>query len=359
MRQEVCSQSRSVRGRFANASTPANDEKSNRVRHVSSVQTREGLADGDHVVQFYDRDEDLLGVVGGYLAASLLEGDAVIVMAAPSHCDMFRGALVAAGVDVEAAEGVGALLFVDAAEIASRLMADGRLDVGVFDDVVAGPVRRAAMDGRPVRVYGEIVAVMWEVGDVAGAIELERLWNALGDQIPFALFCAYPSKLISGTDVAVSFAEVCRLHSQVVEAGLAPTMAEATQSFDWSLRGPRLARSFVTEVLQRWDRHDLVDDVAMVVSELATNAVVHAGSDFTVGLWRWDGRIRLEVIDSSSEAPQLQEPGVAATIKHGLYLVDAIALRWGHAVAPGGKVVWAEIGPPVPSGPGRQAVSNG
>lgn len=324
-----------------------------------SVQEGGRLADGAHVVQVYDRDEDLLGLAGGYLAASLVEGDAVIVMAAPSHCEMFRGALVSAGVDVEAAEGAGALLLVDAVEVANRLVIDGRLDVEVFDDVVARPVRQAAVAGRSVRVYGEIVAVMWEVGNVAGAIELERLWNQLGDQVPFALFCAYPSKLVSGTDVDGSFAEVCRLHSQVVEAGPAQSMAEATESFEGTPRGPRMARSFVTEVLQRWDRHDLVDDGAVVVSELATNAVVHAGSGFTVGLSRWNGAIRVEVTDSSGEAPQLQEPGVAATSKRGLYLVDAIARRWGHAVAPGGKVVWAEIGPPALNVVGQQDLASG
>lgn len=326
---------------------------------MSSVPIDGRLADGDHVVQVYDRDEDLLGLVGGYLAASVLGGDAVIVMASPSHCDVFRGALLSAGVDVEAAEDAGALVVVDATEIASKLVADGRVDPKAFDELIAGPVRQAAKDDRPVRVFGEIVAVMWEDGNVAGAIELERLWNQLGAQIPFALFCGYPSALVSGSDVADSFAEVCRLHNQVLQTGLAPTTAEATQSFEGTLQGPRLARSFVTKVLQRWDRLDLVDDGAMVVSELATNAVVHAGSGFTVGLSRWDGRIRVEVVDSSREVPQLQEPGVTGPSKRGLYLVDAVAARWGHAVAAGGKVVWAEIGSPAPIVLGRHDLSDG
>ena len=62
------------------------------------------LANGEHVVQFYDRDDDLVDVVGGYLAAAVLDGDVVIVIASPTHRDAFGLALVAAGVDVDAVQ---------------------------------------------------------------------------------------------------------------------------------------------------------------------------------------------------------------------------------------------------------------
>lgn len=309
---------------------------------MPSTATSARLADGDHVVQFYDRDEHLVELVSDYLTASVLEGDAVIVMAVPAHCDMFRGALAAAEFDVQAAEADGTLLIVDAVEISSNLMADGGLDVEAFEEMVARPVRQAGKGSRPVRVYGEMVAVLWEAGNVPAAIELESRWNQLGAQIPFALFCAYPSKVVSGPGTADAFAEVCSLHSEVL-ADAGPMRAEATRNFDGTLQGPRLARCFVADILQQWDRPDLVDDVMMVVSELATNAVVHAGSDFTVGLSRRDGYIRVEVTDSGVDAPQLQEPDKFATRGRGLLLVDGIASRWGHALVASGKVVWAEI----------------
>lgn len=308
-----------------------------------STGTSSRLADGDHVVQFYDRDEYLVELVSNYLTASVLEGDAVIVIAVPAHCDMFRDALVAAGVDVAAAEADGTLSIIDAVEVASSLMTEGRLDFETFEGVVARPVRQAGEGGRPVRIYGEIVAVLWEGGNVPAAIELESRWNQLSAQIPFALFCAYPSKIVSGPGIADSFAEVCLLHSEVFAGAPDPMRAEAMQNFDGTHQGPRLARSFVTDILQQWDQPDLVDHGAIVVSELATNAVVHADSDFTVGLSRRDGNIRVEVTDSSFDAPQLREPDRSATSGRGLVLVDAIASRWGHALVAGGKVVWAEI----------------
>jgi len=74
------------------------------------------LANGEHVVQFYDREDDLVGVVGGYLAAAVLDGDVVIVIAASTHREAFRSAIAAAGVDFEAAQAQGDLTMLDAAE---------------------------------------------------------------------------------------------------------------------------------------------------------------------------------------------------------------------------------------------------
>lgn len=309
-----------------------------------AADSRIRLADGDHVVQFFDESEHLVSPVSGYLTASVLGGDAVIVLAIPAHREMFRAALLAAGVDVQAAEASGALLMLDAVGMVRRLMTDGRLDVQAFEELVAQPVRQAAGDNRSVRVYGELVAVLWRDGNVAGAIDLETLWNQLGSEVPFALFCTYPSTI--GSTEADAFAQVCSLHSEI--RGHLPGTARAgtSQRFDGTPRALRLARLFVEETLEHWDREELVDVGALVVTELATNAVVHARSDFTVQLSRRNGYVRVGVSDSNIDSPHLQEAGTSSVSGRGLYLVDAITHRWGHDLIPGGKVVWAEIGTP-------------
>lgn len=119
--------------------------------------------------------------------------------------------------------------------------------------------------------------------------------------------------------------------------------ANAVARFPATSLAPRSARQFVAQTLQVWRRGDLVDDATLVVSELATNAVVHARSDFDVTLSRLNAGIRVTVSDSSQQAPvemsgPRSEPG-----GRGLTIVGAIATRWDYDVSDRGKHVWVEF----------------
>lgn len=92
------------------------------------------------------------------------------------------------------------------------------------------------------------------------------------------------------------------------------------------------------------------DDVALVVSELAANALRHLPGDasgFTVALRRWRrGGVCVEVADSGTGLPRLAAPSAAAESGRGLCLVDALAFAWGWYRCPivPGKVVYAYLG---------------
>ena len=126
----------------------------------------------------------------------------------------------------------------DAAETLRRFTVDGSLDADRFVEAIGALVGPASDDGRQVQVYGEMVALLWDVGDVAGAIELERLWNELGTQLPFSLFCGYPAYIASDPNSAEEFAELCHLHSDVVATAPTPADAEATRGFIGTTQGP-------------------------------------------------------------------------------------------------------------------------
>jgi anti-sigma regulatory factor (Ser/Thr protein kinase) len=86
---------------------------------------------------------------------------------------------------------------------------------------------------------------------------------------------------------------------------------------------------------------ELGERAALVVSELATNAVLHAGGLLHVRIWYDNRRLRIEVADGS---PKLPAPGtVTAMSGRGLQIVTALANSWGWQIRPGGKVVWAEL----------------
>ena len=186
------------------------------------------LAPGDHVVQFYDTVDGLASIVAGYLSAAIADGDAVIVIASPGHRELFRSGLVAAGVDIDTAKADGRLVTLDAATTAAGFIVGGSIDRVAFEAVVGAPVRQAAAQHRGVRVYGEMVALLWSAGDVQAAMDLERLWNELAESVPFALFCAYPGELVCDPLAGEAFSEVCHLHSTVV-AG-APSLPESEVS---------------------------------------------------------------------------------------------------------------------------------
>jgi DNA-binding NarL/FixJ family response regulator len=107
---------------------------------------------------------------------------------------------------------------------------------------------------------------------------------------------------------------------------------------------PRAARRFVTEALRMWDLDELTESVTLLVSELVTNAVVHAGSDVEVLVRLTDGTACVEVTDSSESVPAPREASLEDSSGRGLALVEAMARRWGVRPCPGGgKTVWFEV----------------
>jgi len=91
------------------------------------------------------------------------------------------------------------------------------------------------------------------------------------------------------------------------------------------------------------------DTVLLLVSELVSNAVRHAGGAVEVSAQQVGSILRVEVSDGSPQMPQVQDHSVYSTGGRGLQMVDHLADRWGaEPSGPGlGKTVWFEIGPPV------------
>ena len=307
-------------------------EREFKVALTDQPTDRPGLATHHHVVQFYGHDDELAAGVIPYLAEAIEAGGVAIVIATEAHRRAF-----AAGMDLTGA-ATTRLILLDAAEAMDTLLVDGRLAAHRFDKLIGDLVRDTAAGGGPIHAYGEIVALMWAEGHVTAALELEDLWNGLGREVAFALYCAYPVASMAEGD-ADAFPAVCSQHSAVV--GAPSVLARA---FPWSGVGPADARRFVTDTLVAWSRTDLVDDAAVITTELATNAVLHARTGFTVTIsCRADGAIRLSVRDASLLPPRLRRPTPFEGSGRGLGLVAAIATGWGTDVLPDGKVVWAQL----------------
>ena len=102
---------------------------------------------GQHVVQFYERDSDLLVRAGEFLSDTARAGAVAIVIATEAHRNALEARLRDAGVDVVAARDEGTLVWLDAAAMLARFMRDGRVDRNAFFDVVGRVVQAAAATG--------------------------------------------------------------------------------------------------------------------------------------------------------------------------------------------------------------------
>jgi hypothetical protein len=92
-----------------------------------------------------------------------------------------------------------------------------------FWQVISPIIAQAAEAGAPVHVFGEMVALLWDFGQVNEAVEVEAMWNELAAQYQFSLLCAYPAGSVRGDQHQDALAEVCRVHATV--AGNVPGRA--------------------------------------------------------------------------------------------------------------------------------------
>jgi anti-sigma regulatory factor (Ser/Thr protein kinase) len=102
------------------------------------------------------------------------------------------------------------------------------------------------------------------------------------------------------------------------------------------------ARRLVEEVLAE-DPPELRDRVKLMVSELATNAVKHANSDFTIEIQRSDDMLRVTLSDSGRGRPAQRAPSDDDPNGRGLIIVQAMSDHWGIDDRAPGKAVWFSL----------------
>jgi anti-sigma regulatory factor (Ser/Thr protein kinase) len=123
------------------------------------------------------------------------------------------------------------------------------------------------------------------------------------------------------------------------------THVEISRFFRASVDAPGAARRFVGETLDQAGVAEGIDDAKLVVTELATNSIVHARSDFTVSVWMTDREFYVSVHDDSSELPARTTEDKAEGRGRGLAIVALLATGWGTEPTAGGKRVWVRLRP--------------
>ncbi|HEX8423881.1 MAG TPA: ATP-binding protein [Pyrinomonadaceae bacterium] len=229
----------------------------------------------EHFVQFYDADEFLLDSLGGFIGAGLAAGDACIVVATAAHRQALDERLRATGLDVAASRACGQYVALDAAETLSKFMSGGQADPARFVEVIGGIIARAAEGRGRVRIFGEMVALLWAEENYHAAIRLEELWNELHRTRSFSLFCAYPMQGFGGEVLARGLSDVCTTHSRVIPAESYTALADPDERLRNIIALQQKASSLEAEIAERKEAEERLR-VSLAQAQLARAAAEQA-----------------------------------------------------------------------------------
>jgi hypothetical protein len=139
----------------------------------------------------------------------------VIVIATASHRAELARRLLEAGVDLAGARRESRYIDLSAQETLDRFMVRGSPDEKLFSSTVSHEIHRARGEGRKVRAFGEMVALLWARGNHNGTLRLERLWGTVLRREGIALLCGYPR--LGGADEASSIMHAVRTsHHRII-----------------------------------------------------------------------------------------------------------------------------------------------
>ncbi len=222
------------------------------LENLAPVSDWSGSCEPDHFVQFYETDAFLLNSLAGFIGAGLREGDACIVVATGAHRAGLENRLRADGMDLDAARADGLYIAADASEVLSQFMVGDRPHAGRFAQAVGSVLARASADGRRrVRIFGEMVALLWAEGNYDAALRLEEFWNDLHRTRPFTLFCAYPMQGFGGEARARGLGDVCTMHARLIPAESYSAIPEAGERLRTIIELQQKARTLEAEIAER------------------------------------------------------------------------------------------------------------
>ncbi|MBV2354113.1 PAS domain S-box protein [Streptomyces sp. J2-1] len=133
--------------------------------------------------------------------------------------------------------------------------------------------------------------------------------------------------------------DVTLLFAQLPAAPLAKAVAELAPD----PRSVREAREFLTRTLTAWDATSRADDARLLLSEILTNAVLHAGGPIRLDMCRTDTELTIEVSDTSPQLPRPRRAAEDEESGRGLLLVRAVADDWGIRPTDEGKTTWFSL----------------
>lgn len=178
------------------------------------------IAPCEHIVQLYDSDTALIENLARFVSAGLGIGESAVVIATPEHLRELASRLAEMQTDLQSAVAEDRYITMDAEIGLASFMLQNWPDDQRFSQFVDNLIRRATVNDRRVRVFGEMVALLWARGQSAATVRLEHLWQQVCNSKSLSLFCAYPRAGVT-KDPTDSFAAICAAHTLVLSESAA------------------------------------------------------------------------------------------------------------------------------------------
>ena len=175
----------------------------------------------DHLVQFYETEKSFLDTLEGFVGSGLLAGETVIVIATQRHLDSLNQRLQHQGFDLIALVAREHYIPLDAEATLDLFMVDGVPDKALFNLHVKSLVNEITRNGRKVRAFGEMVAVLWREGNYDATVQLENLWHDFHHENTFSLYCAYPKANMPLSTTHLN--AICQSHTMIIDSEMSTT----------------------------------------------------------------------------------------------------------------------------------------
>jgi hypothetical protein len=184
--------------------------------HIAETSVFWGeIAPTEHVVQIYENDESFLITLEGFVMSGLHANECVILIATAEHRTALSDRLSKKELAVDKLIADDQLILLDAEDTLSRFMINGWPEPKLFEETIMKIIKRATDKNRPVRAFGEMVALLWAKGEKSATVHLEALWNRFCEIQTLCLFCAYPKNGFT-QDVNSSAHTICCAHSKMI-----------------------------------------------------------------------------------------------------------------------------------------------
>ena len=239
--------------------------------------TRGSSQQGGHFAQLYEHDSYLCESVAGFVAEGVGAGEPVIVVATREHQRGIIEQLEDLGLHVAPLIEKGDLTILDARTTLAGLLVGERPDAQRFETQVASLLEGASgRHVRPVRMYGEMVDLLWANRQPGVAMQLEMLWIDFVKRspIPIKLMCSYNLHNVAQDVHGGHFQEICHQHDRVNPTeSYAHLRSESKRASEVS-RMQQRARALEGDVAQRrqleWALRDALE--ARSIAEEAARA---------------------------------------------------------------------------------------
>ena len=180
----------------------------------SGIETLKNPPLRGHIVYPYTNDRQVAEAVCLFTTAGLRQGGAVLLVMADSHCAPVRERLEEEGFDLAKLESTGRLVCEDAETLLGSFLFDGIIDEHRFKTTIGDMIlkTRGSDGNRPVRVFGEMVDLIWTSNPNATE-RLEQLWNEVIEEHSVPLLCAYS---LGGSRPAALSNALLKCHSHAI-----------------------------------------------------------------------------------------------------------------------------------------------